>query len=152
MRLFVDTNIILEYIEHRREYDNVRQILIAIRDGKYEGFISQGCVYTLAFLLEKALKANNVHKPELTVQVRRLMTIVLGMVKPVGISCQDILKAIGNESFTDLEDSFQYECAIENNCDMLLTINIDDFANSDQQQLKIFTPAQFVERYLTLER
>ena len=152
MRLFVDTNIILEYIEHRREYDHVRSILAAIRDGKHHAIISQGCVYTLAYLIEKSLKANNIHKPELTKHLRRLMTIVLNMVRPVGISYEDMIKAIDNDSFTDLEDSFQYQCALENHCDVLLTINIDDFANADQQQLQVLTPAQFVKTYLKTER
>ena len=149
MRLFVDTNIILEFIEHRREYESVRRILADIRDGKYDGFVSQGSVYTLTFLIEKSLKARDIHKPEQTMQLRRLLTSVLTMFEPTGISLKDMLNAVGNEAFTDIEDSFQYQCAVENRCDVLLTINIDDFRDADQRRLEILTPAQFVEKYMT---
>ena len=86
MRLFIDTNIIQEFIDHRDEYESVRKILAAIRDGHHVGFISQGCVYTLAFLIEKSLKARHIHKPEQSVQLRRLLTSVLAMLEVAGIA------------------------------------------------------------------
>lgn len=148
MRLFVDTNIILEFIDHRREYESVRRILADIRDGKHDGFVSQGSVYTLTFLIEKSLKARDIHKPEQTKQLRRLLISILTMFEPTGIGRKDMLNAVGNEAFTDIEDSFQYQCAVENRCDVLLTINIDDFRDADQRSLEILTPAQFVEKYM----
>ena len=42
MKIFLDTNIFLEYIEERQEVDSVEQILEAIANGKYEGCLSQG--------------------------------------------------------------------------------------------------------------
>lgn len=148
MRLFIDTNIILEFIDHRNEYDQVRRILADIRDGKHEGFVSQGCVYTLAFLIERSLKARGIHKPEQTMQLRRLLLAVLSMLEVSGITREDILHAVGDEAFTDIEDSFQYQCAMENRCDVLITINIDDFREADQRHLEILTPTQFVEKYM----
>ena len=47
MKIFLDTNIFLEYIEERQEVDSVEQILEAIANGKYEGCLSQGSFYTL---------------------------------------------------------------------------------------------------------
>jgi predicted nucleic acid-binding protein len=66
MRLFLDTNIIIEYIERRSQYGSVRTILDAIHKGVHEGLVSQGSIYTLAYLTERALKASGVHRPELT--------------------------------------------------------------------------------------
>ena len=149
MKLFVDTNIILEFIDHRDEYESVRRILADIRDGHHVGFISQGCAYTLAFLIEKSLKAKGIHKPEQTVQLRLLLTSVLAMLEVAGITREGMLRAVSNEAFTDIEDSFQYQCAVENRCDLIVTINIDDFRHADQRHLKILTPTQFVEKYMT---
>jgi len=148
MRLFLDTNIILEFIDHRDEYESVHRILADIRDGRHEGFISQGCVYTLTFLIERSLKAKGIHKPEQTLQLRRLLTSVITIFEPTGISRKDMLRAVGNEAFTDIEDSFQYQCAVENRCDILITINIDDFRDADQRRMRILTPTQFVEKYM----
>ena len=149
MRLFIDTNIILEFIDHRNAYESVRSILADIRDGKYEGFVSQGCVYTLAFLIERSLKARGIHKPEQTVQLRRLLMSILNMLEVAGITREDMVRALSNEDFTDIEDSFQYQCAVENRCDVLITINNGDFREADQRNLEVLTPMQFVEKYMT---
>ena len=50
MKVFLDTNIFLEYFECRREYQFVSRLLSAIEDGKLKAVVSVGCVYTLAFL------------------------------------------------------------------------------------------------------
>lgn len=48
----------------------------------------------------------------------------------------------------DLEDSYQYQAALNCNADVLLTINIKDFDGvKDKQQIKIMTPQTFVEQY-----
>ena len=56
MKIFLDTNIFIEYIEERQEVDHVEKILNAVSDGKHIGVLSQGTFYTLAFLLERILK------------------------------------------------------------------------------------------------
>ena len=58
-----------------------------------------------------------------------------------------MLRAVSNEAFTDIEDSFQYHCAVESRCDVLVTINIDDFRDADQRHLEIMTPTQFVDTF-----
>lgn len=148
MRIFIDTNIILEFIDHRSEYNSVRSILADIRNGNSVGVVSQGCVYTLAFLIERSLKARGIHKPEQTVQLRRLLRSVLSLVEPIGITRQDMLNAIENEDFDDIEDSFQYQSALKHHCDVLVTINIDDFQHADCQALEILTPSEFIAKYL----
>ena len=60
-------------------------------------------------------------------------------------------QAIYNVAFTDIEDSFQYQCAIDNDCDVLITINIDDYKDSDHTQMEILTPSEFVDKYISVE-
>jgi len=61
-----------------------------------------------------------------------------------------MLEALTNEAFDDLEDSFQYQCALENNCDVLVTINKKDYSKASQTDLEVMTPAEFVQKYLCL--
>jgi predicted nucleic acid-binding protein len=49
MRLFIDTNIIVEYIEHRQQYDSVRMILERILKGEHEGLVSDGNPDSIGF-------------------------------------------------------------------------------------------------------
>lgn len=151
MRLFVDTNIIIEYIEHRLQYDAVRKIMESFIKGDNTGLVSQGSIFTLAYLTEKALKANNIHRPELTERLRLTMTAILQLVEPVGITRGEMINAVMNADFTDIEDSFQYEYARRNRCGILITINVDDYKNADQSRIEILTPSAFVGKYMDVK-
>jgi hypothetical protein len=45
-------------------------------------------------LTEKALKRSGFHKPELTVQLQRVMSAILNLVEPVGITRSAMLNAV----------------------------------------------------------
>ena len=150
MRLFLDTNIFPEFIDRRAQYQEVCMLIDAIHDGRYEAYVSAGCMYTLAFLFERILKRLDVHRPELTKRLRGYLAEVLDLAIVVNLPHSGVELAVYNEAFTDIEDSFQYQCALENDCDVLITINIDDYKNADQSHLEILTPSAFVERYLNV--
>lgn len=57
---------------------------------------------------------------------------------------------IDRRAFTDIEDSFQYQCALENDCDVLVTINIDDYKSADQSHIEILTPSAFADKYINV--
>ena len=148
MKIFLDTNIFLEYIEERQDVDSVEQILEAIANGKYEGCLSQGSFYTLSFLLERTLKEKGIHKPLLIGQLRDLLADVQATARVVGVSHEHLSDALQDTAFNDLEDSFQYHCALENECNVLVTINLKDYIHADQSRIEILTPAGFVEKYI----
>jgi predicted nucleic acid-binding protein len=148
MRLFLDTNIFPEFINRRAQYESVCHLIDAIVEGKHSACISTGCIYTLSFLFERSLKAQGIHKPEQTARLRSYLTEVLHVAELVDLSHYAAEQAINDEHFSDIEDSFQYQCALENGCDIFVTINVDDFKNAGQLQIEILTPAAFVEKYL----
>jgi predicted nucleic acid-binding protein len=148
MRLFLDTNIFPEFINRRAQYESVCHLIDAIVEGKHSACISTGCIYTLSFLFERSLKAQGIHKPEQTARLRSYLTEVLHVAELVDLSHYAAEQAINDEHFSDIEDSFQYQCALENGCDVFVTINVDDFKNAGQLQIEILTPAAFVEKYL----
>jgi predicted nucleic acid-binding protein len=147
MKLFLDTNIFPEFINRRVQFPSVCRLIDAIVDGRFMACISSGCIYTLSFLFERSLKMQGVHKPEQTERLRHYLSEVLQVAELVDMSHVSAEQAIKDQNFTDIEDSFQYHCAIENRCDVLITINIDDFKNADQSSMQIMTPVAFVEKY-----
>ncbi len=54
----------------------------------------------------------------------------------------------GKEAADDAEDSFQYQCALQNKCDALITINLKDYSNADTAKMEILSPTEFVEKFL----
>ena len=123
MRLFLDTNIFVEFIEHRKQYEPVSQIIDVIIEEQHTACISTGSLYTLTYLFECGLKIQDIHKPELTLRIRHLLAEVLNMFTIVPLAHANAETAVYDESFTDIEDSFQYRCALENHCHVLITIN-----------------------------
>lgn len=148
MKVFLDTNIFLEYFEQRREYQAVDRLLSAVEDGKLKAVVSAGCVYTLAYLIRMELKRQGIHRPEQTVRLRDLLNIVLSMVTVAGVSHKNMVSGTNDLAFDDVEDSFQYQCALQNKCDALVTINLKDYRNADTAKMEILSPTEFVEKFL----
>lgn len=148
MKVFLDTNIFIEYFEQRNDYQYVDKILCAIEDKKINAIISVGCVYTLAYIVRMELKNQGIHRPEQTQRLRYTLNTVLSIVNAANVSHQRLIKGINDLAFDDLEDSFQYQCAVQNKCNYLITINLRDFKFADNSNLEIITPKEFVNKYL----
>ncbi len=148
MKIFLDTNVFLEYFEKRRDYLAVSQIFSAVEDGKIKAMVSIGCVYTLAYLIRMELKRQGIHRPEQTLRLRTTLNVVMSMVKAVGLSHKRLLEGINDMAFDDVEDSFQFQCALQNKCDALVTINLRDYCKADTSKMLILSPSEFVEKYL----
>lgn len=76
------------------------------------------------------------------------MNVVMSMVTAVGLGHKRIIHGINDDSFDDMEDSFQYQCALQNKCDALVTVNLRDFHGVDTARMKILSPSEFVDNYL----
>ena len=148
MKIFLDTNIFLEYFEQRREYQAVDKLLSAVEDGKLKAVVSVGCVYTLAYPVRVELKRQGIHRPEQTLRLRSTLNTVMSMVTVVGLSHKRLSLGINDLAFDDVEDSFQYQCAIQNKCDALVTINLRDYRNTDTAKMEILSPTEFVAKFL----
>ena len=99
-------------------------------------------------LLLFILKSMVIHRPEQTERVRQTLLAFLQLAPTVDCSAETVQEAVNDERFTDIEDSFQYHCALQNDCDVLLTINIKDYKNVLGQRPEVLTPEEFVEKYL----
>ena len=138
MKVFLDTNIFIEYTTCRKQFRWVRDVFDAIEDEIISAVASVGGMYTNAYLVTLYFKEHGIHRPEQTERVRQTLLAFLQLAQ----------EAVNDERFTDIEDSFQYHCALQNDCDVLLTINIKDYKNVLGQRPEVLTPEEFVEKYL----
>ena len=148
MKVFLDTNIFLEYFEQRREYEAVGKLFSAIEERKLKGVASVGCVYTLAYLIRMELKRQGIHRPEQTERLRFLLDVILRLVTAVGVNHQRLKAGAADTAFDDVEDSFQYQSALQAKCDALVTINLRGYSGADTSKIEILSPAEFVGKYL----
>lgn len=148
MKLFIDTNIFVEYFEKRTQFESVRTLFDMLENEVHVGYISVGSFYTIAYIVDQGFKRKGLQKPERLNIVRSVLLEVLDLVRVMDISNEELLNGVNDLSFTDLEDSFQYQVSLSGNCDFIITINIKDFKGVDGS-IKVCTPQQFVEEYFT---
>lgn len=148
MKIFLDTNVILEYLEARSEYLYVKRIFDDIEDAKHEAYISTGSVYTLTYLILSALKRNQIYRPEQIIESRKILNNITHLIHVIDLKHESIVAAINDEQFSDLEDSYQYRCALEHDCNVLITINTKDYKYTTNNAIRIVSPKQFVESFL----
>ena len=60
------------------------------------------------------------------------------MATVAGISHKRMVSGNLDTVFDDIEDSFQYQCAVQAKCDALVTINIKDYRNAQILCTKAF--------------
>ena len=64
MRIFLDTNILVELIENRSSADYVYEIISHCATDEHQLFISIGGFYTLTYLIDRHLKQDGLCNPE----------------------------------------------------------------------------------------
>lgn len=144
MKLFIDTNIFVEYFEKRTEFDSVQTLFNTLEDGIHSGYISVGSFYTLAYIADQGFKRKGYDKTERLELVRSVLLGVLNLVEVVGINNEELREGVCDDSFTDLEDSFQHQVALLGECDAIITLNVKDFKGVNLQRIRVFTPKQFM--------
>ena len=143
MKVFLDTNVFAEYIFERDQFKSVQRIFQAIENKEIEAITSSASIYTLTYLSEQMLKRKGIHRPELTEQVRKIIFSILQLVHIGNLEQSDMISGVNDTSFSDIEDCFQYQCALKNQCSYLISINIKDFPNASTS-IETITPIEFV--------
>jgi predicted nucleic acid-binding protein len=132
MRLFLDTNVVLDVLADRKPYaDDAAFVLSAIERGDAEGFIAAHTATTIFYLLQRDVGQR---------RANRALTDVLKLLEVVPVDHDRLLHAMAMR-WKDFEDAVQAACAVEAEVDYFVTRNTSDFAKSD---LDVITPAELV--------
>lgn len=102
MRVFLDTNIVMEFLTQRTHYVAVRKIMRAAQLGLLEACISTIFLSTIAYLLGLRLKQKNIHEPEKRNVIRRLLIELEKYIQIVDISHDQTAIALKDEDFPRL--------------------------------------------------
>lgn len=148
MNLFLDTNIIIEYLFDRKQSAIILQILDKLYAGEVECYVSSGSFYTLTYLIDSNFKDQKITNPRRLKKLREVLHQLLSLFHIWSIEQADFVNAVNDLAFKDLEDSYQYQTAISAQCAVLLTINKKDFVNSNQESIEVLTPQEYAEKYM----
>ena len=145
MKVFIDTNVILEYLMQREHFAEAERALDFLQDGGYAMYMSVGGFYTILFIMEKFLKKEmQMEKQERTARLRTMMSQMLESFVVAEHNKDSLLQAVTDNDFTDLEDSCQYQLAEKSGCDILITFNIDDYKGKVSTIVNVVSPSTFM--------
>ena len=148
MKIFCDTNIIMEYIQQRRYSKQVEQALGYAEANDCILYISFGSFYTITYLVERYLKEEHLEKGARLEKHRTILNGVLDLFQFSVPSTKAMADGVNDEHFSDLEDSYQAHAALEQGCDMILTIDIKHYGHlNGKSSITVIDPITFVERF-----
>lgn len=142
MKLFVDTNVMLDLIAHREPFyaDATRLFSMAER-GEIDAVVAAISFSTCAYVLE-----NKMAYADLSLALRQFSSIV----SVAAIDEKVVSRAIAEDSrFTDIEDGMQYYAAVQTGCNFIVTRNQKDFKNSD---IPVMSTKEFLDFFADSNR
>lgn len=148
MRVFFDTNIIIELLENRAQADFVDNVLCLCEQNKWSKCLSVGSFYTITYLTERMLHRQQICQPLLAERQREILNDILAAFYIAPTNSETLQAGVDDKAFCDLEDSYQYQTAIVAGCDVLLTINKKDFPYNTS--LKVMSPEEFLDSYVSV--
>ncbi len=136
MKLFLDTNVVLDFVLNRTPFNKDACELIELAlSHKFELCISSSSITDIYYILSKKTDKKTAlnFTEDLTINFK---------ITDVN---QIIIKAAIKLNFNDFEDAVQYQSAFHAKANVIITRNTKDFIKS---KIKVFTPLEFTKKYL----
>lgn len=132
-RVFLDTNILLDFYLNRPGADAAEEVFVKANSGKILLFTSTLTFANFAYVVKRE------HTKE------ELYDILNEMEKWVAALVMDRrqLRLAINHPCKDFEDMLQYQCAIAGGCDLIITNNKKDF--KDYSKLPLYTAEEYLK-------
>lgn len=131
MKVFVDTNVILDVLLKREGYVEAAKVLLAGSQNDGTLCTSVLSMANVAYILRKKIQGDALY-----VELGKLSKFIV----TVGLSVEDYEQALQLKA-NDFEDALQYFCALSNGCDTNVTRNKKDFRYS---VMRVLSPKEFL--------
>ncbi len=139
-RIFIDTNIFLDFIQKRPQGWREAEIIFFLAiNGDIELIVSDLTIANMRYITRKDIPLEQFY----TV-MKRLRSYY--RISEVGEKAVDAAYAIEAKDF---EDALQYYSAVNANAECIITRNIKDY--DFQKTVKVFEPREFLEKYYPQE-
>ncbi|MBQ9588517.1 MAG: PIN domain-containing protein [Bacteroidales bacterium] len=108
--VFLDTNILIDYVQARAGGDDAKQLLVRGRDGDIELYASFLTFANMAYILDGKT------------DIYELFAMLTGFIKVLTMDGSQLQTAL-TRRVKDFEDMLQYQCAKVAGCDVIVTGN-----------------------------
>ena len=131
-RLFLDTNILMDYIDNRAGADDAEQIFACGFSGEAQLYASSLTFANMAYIIKGRTQQEKYDA----------LNQMAGVVEIIDLRKQEVIAAI-SQPVKDFEDMLQYQCAKTAGCDYIVT---NDRRHYDFSDIPHFTSADFVKQ------
>jgi predicted nucleic acid-binding protein len=122
MRVLVDTNVVLDFLQDRVPFaDNAVRLFERIDAGEIEGYIAATTITNIYYIVRRAA-GRTVAQDAITQVLSDLNICTVDI---------EILKQALIFNFEDFEDAVQYACAMAYNVEAIVTRDASGFINSE---------------------
>lgn len=135
MRIFLDTNVLLDFVQDGRRNNEIAKLLFDLMDKQHqEPYVTTQSILDIIYIGAKINRT-------------KTMVFVQYMLNHYNVRHIDCfsLKIALESGHPDLEDSAQLACAEEEECDIFLTTDAGILAR-DIDYMLVMTPSQFIDR------
>lgn len=131
-RVFIDTNILIDFIENRSGADAAEQVLENGANKQISIFASPLTFANMAYILGKRFSKEKLY-PMLNALEKQIEVLPMD---------QDQLRKAIDCPSKDFEDMLQYQCALAGNCDVILTRDAKGF--TEYSLLPVMSADEFI--------
>lgn len=136
MRVYFDTNVIIDILEQREPYFNYsRSVFMMVTDGLLDGIVGASSITDVYYIVKKSRKDS---RQALNAVIDLLETITL-----VDTTNQDIYAAAAS-SISDFEDAVVASTSQRETAEYIITRNAINFINAS---IPAITPEDFLKKY-----
>ena len=133
MKIFLDTNILLDLVQDRAEAEDVRRIIAISWENSWTRlYVSYLSVANIAYILRKGgIEA-----------IKSCLSSICKLCEVLPANYSQLMTAIRSCDSPDFEDALQIMCAEEKGCDVIITSNISHFR--PYTDIPVLYPAEFL--------
>lgn len=132
MKIFVDTNIFLDLILKRKDFQSALLILNAIERKLFFGVVLDITILNIDYIANKQIR-----------DLREFLSLVNREFEVIGAT-NDIIEEALNTKNRDLEDNIQYISAKNSKCSLIITNDKNFYSPA----IAMLSSNEFVEKYL----
>ncbi len=134
MKIFVDTNILLDLLLDRENSEQASVVLNSIDIGLFRGVVSDITMVNIFYIAKKQRKIE---------EIRQFLSLLIDIFE-ICTPDEKIFKEALNLQNSDFEDNIQYLLAKKNDCDCIIT-NDKKFRFKD---IEILSSEEFINKFL----
>ncbi|MET7255312.1 type II toxin-antitoxin system VapC family toxin [Dyadobacter fermentans] len=134
--VFLDANIVLDFLLKRKDYENAREVISLMLEKKIKAFISPSILHIVSYWLTKAYGS---------AKSKDLLLLFLSDISIVDANQQVVTLAL-TSPIDDIEDALQYYTALHHKMDFFIS-NDRKFQKQALTLLPVYSLPQFLKLF-----